>query len=167
VSDRAASLESIFMHNGTSRVRLRDMLASEREALRVAAAALDRWVREDEPFDRVLQFVALALAAADRIGLCAAGGAPDTVNPAGTGPWRTSASRAAHEPRARRRALELDVGLIPAVKLVVNHDLPAARRETRASQRPHPPGSAPRTGDQAADEVQARPGGGAVREVEP
>jgi hypothetical protein len=164
VSDRAAALESIVMHNGTSRVRLRHVPAGEREALRVAAASLDRWVREDEPFERVLQMVALALAAADRIGLCAAGGAPDTVNPAGTGPWRSSASRTAHEPRAWRRGLELDVGVIPAGEPVVPRKLAAVRPEPRASQRQ---GSAPRTGDQTADEIQARPGSDAVTEGEP
>ena len=167
VSDRAAALESIVMHNGASRVRLGHVPAGEREALRVAAASLDRWVREDEPFERVLQMVALALAAADRIGLCAAGGAPDTVNPAGTGPRRSSASRTAHEPRAWRRGLELDVGVIPAGKPEVPRKLAAVRPEPRASRRPRQTASAPRTGDQTADEIRARPGTAAVSEVEP
>lgn len=77
LSDRTAALESIVLHMGTSCLRLPDLAGGEREALRAAAAVLDRWVPEDEVFDRVLEVVAAALAAADRIGLRAAGGTPE------------------------------------------------------------------------------------------
>lgn len=79
LSDRAAALEGILLHKGAPRLQLRALPATEHEALEAADTVLDhQWVSENEPFDGVLQMVATALAAADRIGLHAAGGAPET-----------------------------------------------------------------------------------------
>jgi len=77
LSDRTAALESIVLHKGSLRLRLRDVSIAEGEELKGAMAVLEQWVGENETFDRVLHIVAAALAAADLLGLRAAGAIPD------------------------------------------------------------------------------------------
>jgi hypothetical protein len=74
VSDRTAALEGIIMQKGRSCLVLHAVSSAEQEALQSAATVLDQWIHEDETFHRVMQTVAAVLAAADRIGLRAAGG---------------------------------------------------------------------------------------------
>jgi hypothetical protein len=76
LSDRTAALETILMHKGGARLVLHGVSPAEQEALQSAATVLDQWLHEDETFLHVLQTVAAVLAAADRIGLRAAGGVP-------------------------------------------------------------------------------------------
>ena len=76
LSDRSAALDAIVMRMGSWRLLLPDVSDGEARALQEAVAALEHWVDEDDPLDRALQVVATALAAADRIGLRAAGGSP-------------------------------------------------------------------------------------------
>jgi hypothetical protein len=77
LSNRLAGLEGIVMHKGGMRLRLRGVSADEAKTLDEALAVLDRWVHEEDPFDDVLQTVASALVATDRIALRAAGGTAD------------------------------------------------------------------------------------------
>ena len=84
VSERTAALEGIVMHMGARAVVLAGVGPAERQALRSATKFLDRWIREDEPFNDVLRQVATILNAADVICLRAAGGRPEP----GAGPPR-------------------------------------------------------------------------------
>ena len=77
VADRAAALESIVFHKGTSRLRFHDLTDDERATLPAALAMLDQWVHENDSFERARALVATALAAADRLGLHAVGGSPE------------------------------------------------------------------------------------------
>jgi hypothetical protein len=76
INERTAVLLEILMHMRSRTVVLTDVDPSEREALESAATALDRWIREDEPFRDVVGHVAAILSAVDRIALRAAGGRP-------------------------------------------------------------------------------------------
>src|SRR5262245_18979751 len=77
VSERTAVLLAILMHMGSRAVVLTGIGPAEREALARAATALDRWIRDDEPFHEVLGHVSTILSAADMIALRAAGGRPE------------------------------------------------------------------------------------------
>jgi hypothetical protein len=77
LSDRGAALESIVMHKASMRLRVRDVSADEAKALETSLLELEQWVYEEDPFAGVLEVVAAALAAADRVGLRAAGGSPE------------------------------------------------------------------------------------------
>ena len=79
LSDRSAALDGIIMRMGSWRLLLPDVSGAEARALQEAVAALEKWVDEDDPFDRALQVVTTALAAADRIGLRAAGASPSVA----------------------------------------------------------------------------------------
>jgi hypothetical protein len=79
LSDRSAALDDIVMRMGSWCLLLPAVSAGEARALQEAVAALEKWVDEDDPFDRALQVVTTALAAADRIGLRAAGGSPSVA----------------------------------------------------------------------------------------
>lgn len=74
VSERTAMLEGILLHMGTPSILLTAVDAAKGEALENAAKHLGRWIRDDEPFENVLDTVAAILAAADSISLGAASG---------------------------------------------------------------------------------------------
>jgi hypothetical protein len=74
LSDRSEALDGIVIRMGSWRLLLPDVSGAEARALQEAVTALEQWVDEDDPFDRALQVVTTALAAADCIGLRAAGG---------------------------------------------------------------------------------------------
>jgi hypothetical protein len=76
LADRTAALETLLMHQGDPQVVVPGVSTAEREALQSAAAVLDQWIHEDDSFHDVQRVVGTILAAADRIGLRAAGGMP-------------------------------------------------------------------------------------------
>src|SRR5262245_26095318 len=77
LADRSAALEGIVLYKSASRLRLCNVRASEAKQLQQALAAVEHPVYEEDPFEQVLQIVATALIAADRIGLRAAAARPD------------------------------------------------------------------------------------------
>jgi hypothetical protein len=77
VSERTALLLDVLMHMGSPTVVVSGVDPAERDVLESAAKALDRWIRDDEPFRDVVSHVATILSAADRIALRAAGGRPE------------------------------------------------------------------------------------------
>ena len=82
LSDRSASLEGIALHKGSPRVRLCNVSAAEARQLQRALAVIEQSIFDEDPFDRVLQIVTGALAAADRTGLRAAGARSERPSPA-------------------------------------------------------------------------------------
>ena len=77
INERTAVLLDILMHMRSHSVVVTGVGPADREALESAATVLDRWIREDEPFDDVMCHVAAILNAVDRIALRAAGGRPE------------------------------------------------------------------------------------------
>ena len=76
INERTAVLLDILMHMRSRTVLVTGLDPADREALESAATVLDRWIREDEPFDDVMCHVVAILNAVDRIALTAAGGRP-------------------------------------------------------------------------------------------
>jgi hypothetical protein len=81
LADRCASLEGVALYKGSPRVRLPGVPAAEARQLQRALSALEQSVLDEEPFGRVLQIVTAGLAAADRLGLRAAGAPPNQPPP--------------------------------------------------------------------------------------
>ena len=73
IADRTIALESIVMQKRSPRLLVRGLQPDEDEEIAAAVKRLDQWIREDESFPLVARMIAGMLAAADRIGLGAAG----------------------------------------------------------------------------------------------
>ena len=76
ITDRTATLEGLLFQKHSSRLVVRGLTTEESAALVDASKVLDQWIHEEETFATVLLTIGRLLAAADCIGLSAAGGTP-------------------------------------------------------------------------------------------
>ena len=76
IADRISALEGLVLQKGSPRLLVRGLLPDEDQAVVDALKLLDRWIPEDESFPVFARTIADILAAADGIGLGAAGATP-------------------------------------------------------------------------------------------